>query len=133
MTEAVWIAIIGCAQAIMLAMLGMIAKSSASAKKDSAAAREHVENSHIDRMTGQPYNLRDNIDNNQNELLREIRGVRIELGRVDQRAIAVEADVRQVRAELGQQIAWSRGQEGRIDSQEDRLGHLENTLNPKEQ
>lgn len=125
MTEAVWIAIIGCAQAIMLGLLGVIAKSSASAKRNSAAAREHVENSHIDRITGQPYNLRDNIDNNQSELLREIRGVRIDLGRVDTRLIAVEAETRVMRHELSDQAERSR-------NQGDRLGSLESTLNPKE-
>lgn len=127
MTEGIWIAIIGGAQALMLALFGKVARTSSRAAKDSARAREHVENSHV-TASGEPYNLRDNIDDNQNELLREIRGVRVELGRVDTRVIAVEGDMRKVRDDLSRHIDWSREEEDRTDGIQRRVGTLEDTL-----
>lgn len=144
-TEGVWIEIIGTLGVVIVAALGTLSVILGKQNKTLRTVRNHVENSHIDRSTGQPYNLRDNIDDNQNELLREIRGLRIELGRVDQRVIAVDqrvasvdSDLRTVRTEFHEHIEWSRDQEDRVDSHDDRinnqgarLGVLENTIDPK--
>lgn len=86
MTENVWIALVGAVQVITLALIGKVAK-------DGSRTRNQVENAHIDE-SGEPYNLRDNIDENQAELLtaigrveREQSGMKRDIGRLDDRDV----------------------------------------------
>lgn len=100
MTEGVWIAIIACVGVISTplsaVLLALVSKQGKAIRK----VRSHVENSHIDAATGEPYNLRDNIDNNQNATLKELRGLRSAIWRVDTRVIGMENDFRKLRGDL---------------------------------
>lgn len=100
MTEGVWIAIIACVGVISTPLSAVLLALVSKQGKVIRKVRSHVENSHIDAATGEPYNLRDNIDNNQNETLKEIRGLRRDIGRVDTRVIGVENDFRKLRDDL---------------------------------
>ena len=120
MSEGVWIAIIGCIGVISTAMSGVVIAILHRQTKTVGKVRDHVENSHIG-LDGKPYNLRDNIDDNQAAVLSEFRGIRRDLGRIDGRVIALEVGRHEDRRALETHLDWSRGQEDRIDGLEDTL------------
>lgn len=77
--------------------------------------RAQVENSHST-------NLRDELDRDRlvaeqrhDEVIDQMRGMKKDIGRIDDRELALAIEIDQVRAALGS-----------------RIGHLENTFNPKE-
>ena len=112
MSEGVLVAIIAGVQAVVLALIGKVAR-------DSSVTRREVKNSHST-------NLREELDSRHHETMSELRGIRKDVGRLDDRDVERGRDVRRIEAKLDDHIVWSREQEDRIDG-------LEDTLNPKKE
>lgn len=129
MTEGVWVAIIAAVQGVVLALIGKVAR-------DSSITRKEVKNSHAT-------NLREELDDRHHEQMAELRGIRKDVGRLDERDIERGREVRRIDAKvdslggkLGEHLEWSReyvqGQESQHRDVADRIGDIETTLNPKE-
>lgn len=108
MTEGVWIAIIGCMQAVMLAILARLRSRAKVTSEDARIAREQTQNSHRT-------NLRDDLDQNHAEIMDAIRGTQKDIGRLDTRDIERGRDVRRldqkldrVDDKLDEHLEWSR-------------------------
>lgn len=118
------VAVVGALATVITAVL---ARQSKSLK----AVRDQVENSHIDE-SGQPYNLRDNIDENQAEVLnalgrveRELVGMKKDIGRLDDRDLAhgkhherVDGKLDQLDTKLDTHLEQTREHVDRIDALE---------------
>lgn len=133
MSEGVWIAIIATVGVISTPLSGVLIAIVAKQGKVVRKVRDQVENSHVDPISGEPYNLRDNIDDNQNEVLvelkelrGELKGVRRDVGRVDSRTLEVERDVRSITRTLADHTT---DEAGRTTLIQGRIEDLEDTLN----
>lgn len=136
MTEAVWIAVIGCVGVVTTAICGVLVAKVTKQNKSIAAVKDHVANSHL-LANGQPYNLRDNIDDNQAQILNAIsrveanvNGVQRQVGRVETR---LDSTIAKVDRHLEWSAEWSRGQERADRELADGLGELADTLNVKKE
>ena len=126
MTEGVWIGLLGVVGTLVTTLGGIAV---AAINRRLKTVTEHVQNSHVDPTTGKAYNLRDNIDDNQRVLTdavarleasigyvaSDVKGLRRDIGRLDQRDIEDAAELRETRKQVNQ-----------------RIDNLERTINPKE-
>src|SRR5690606_26710291 len=133
MTEAIWIAIIGSFQVVLVALISKISRDTRRAKNAAEAAEEQVANSHT-LPSGETYNLRDNIDHNQSAVMAELRGVRRDIGRLDTRDIERGREIRDLTHKVDKHLewsaAWSDEREAADRDAAKRIGDIEDTLNP---
>lgn len=73
MSDAVLIAAVGCAQAVLVALVGVIAVRMGRVRRDTEATRDHVVNDHST-------NMREENDSRHAETLRYFAEVRLDLG-----------------------------------------------------
>ncbi|QIK61790.1 hypothetical protein G7068_16115 [Leucobacter viscericola] len=133
MSEAFWIAVVGAGGVVSTALSGIVIAMLSRQHKSVKSVREQVENDHK-LPGGAPYNLRDNIDANQTAVMSEIRGLRKDVGRLDNRDIARGEEIRELSRTLGQHLDWSHGWKSKqaeaTHEIADRLEDIEDTLNP---
>ena len=128
MTEGIWVAIIGVIGGIITVIVQQRRqrKHTTAQAKTLEIVRDQVQNSH-------GTNLRNDID----VVLSELRGLRKDVGRLDDRDLERGRDMRDLRQavteidkKLDDHLDYSRTL---VEQGDARLGHLENTLNPKDQ
>ena len=117
MSEGAWVAVLG-VLGTLVTTLGGVAVTVINKKLRTVT--DHVQNSHKDPVTGEAYNLRDNIDDNQREVLAELRGMRKDIGRLGDRDVQLGDDLRDLRRDLARHLDWSDGF----------VKDIESTLNP---
>lgn len=120
MSEQVLITFILATQGIIVAVIGKISIDTRRAKKATKVVQDQVANTHV-LPNGEPYNLRDNIDHNQAAVLGEIRGMRRDIGRLDQRDIQRGIEMREMHHKIDELGTADRGAADRITNLEDTL------------
>lgn len=120
MTEHIWVALIVAMQGVLVALIGKVTIDARRTKRSTEAVKEQVANSHL-LPNGEPYNLRDNIDHNQSAVLGEIRGIRRDIGRLDQRDIERGREMREMHAKIDELGTADRGAADRLTNIEDTL------------
>ena len=120
MSEQIGIALIGFAQVVLVALIGKISLDARRTKRATEVVQEQVANTHL-LPNGQPYNLRDNIDHNQTAVISEIRGIRRDIGRLDQRDIQRGIEMREMHHKIDELGSADRGAADRLSNIEDTL------------
>ncbi|WP_017793889.1 DUF2746 domain-containing protein [Leucobacter salsicius] len=108
MTEGVWIAIIGAFQAITLLVLQRVVRNTAATKEDTAEVKREVKNDHTT-------NLREEQDERHDEVMDAMRGMKKDIGRLDDRDVENLRHRRQLDGKFDaldtkfdEHLAWSR-------------------------
>ena len=124
MSEGIAVAVLGFF-GIIVTTLGGIAV--ARTNKQVKVVKEHVQNNHIDPRTGEAYNLRDNLDDNQRAVLqrldyimRQQSGMQKDIGRLGDRDMQLGDELRDINRKLEKHLDWS------ADWSDD----IEKTVNP---
>ncbi|SDQ04861.1 hypothetical protein [Leucobacter chromiiresistens] len=120
MTEPIWVALIVAMQGVVVALISKVTIDARRTKRSTEAVKEQVANSHV-LPNGEPYNLRDNIDHNQLAVLGEIRGIRRDIGRLDQRDIERGREMRELHVKIDELGTADRGAADRLTNIEDTL------------
>lgn len=120
MTENVIVALLGLVGVTVTASSVVLAALVARQSKQVKEVRAQVANSHI-LPNGEPYNLRDNIDHNQAAVLGEIRGIKRDIGRLDERDIQRTVEMRYMNQKLDGLASADQGAADRLNNIEDTL------------
>ena len=139
MSEIVFNALLGFF-GVVVTTLGAIAVAKLNAqmkttKQEVSVVKDHVQNSHINPQTGEAYNLRDNIDDNQREILarldyvvRQQSGMQKDIGRLGESDLQRRGEMRDTRNDVTQ---LRRDLGAHIEKAAERVDELEQTINPK--